>query len=277
MKAPQDVPFQQFDDFAVFVEQALYKLAEFGAFAPEGTLFALEFSKFYFPHFTDRAKVAEAIAAQLIPKSSSGSSFMVWVSLDRYWGTMHPAALAAHLRMSLKTVQWVQNWPSMPARPRCFRGLLGIRCTKLLRLKLEGDDAFEVITRRHPKAHSDIWDRVAMAVADFLEQRGANSRIPTAFLARHLQILYSCYPKEMFELRVRGDEHIPGLSGYTSLWLPRIPPTVLELQDLAARGEYLHPKLLVARCAAAMVMNRSIAFGYPARIFEFDRGESPSR
>ena len=48
LKAPQDVPFQQFDDFAVFVEQALVKLAESGAVAPEGTLFALEFSKFYF-------------------------------------------------------------------------------------------------------------------------------------------------------------------------------------------------------------------------------------
>jgi predicted NBD/HSP70 family sugar kinase len=145
-------------------------------------------------------------------------------------------------------------------------------------LVLEGDDAFEVIIGQRPPPGATIWERVDITLSNFRARRGNNSRIPTAYLARQLQILYFCYPAEMFELRVQGDERIKGLSAYTSLWLPRQDlPSVEDLENLAKTSKGLtDPKLLVARYAASMVLNRSIGFGWPARVFESVEAGTPT-
>lgn len=156
-------------------------------------------------------------------------------------------------------------------RPKCFKGLLGPGSTHLYRLKLEGDDAFRVILGLQPT----IWERIAKALSTFRSYGGGNNRIPTAFLARQMEIVSYCYPEEMLEIHVQGDVQITGLRADTSLWLPLDCPTKEELEKLTSAQAWSNPKLLVTRYAASMVMNRGIGVGYPARVFRLGDAQTP--
>lgn len=237
-----------------------------------GTLVAMEFSKFLFSEKSKRELFLAEVARKYLESGKYSDSeeeaapFIVWFCLDRYWSTMHAGALSLlpPSFLASRFIPWL-------GRPKCFKGLLGPGSTQLYRLKLEGDDAFRVILGLQPT----IWERVATALSTFRSYGGGNNRIPTAFLARQMEILSYCYPEEMLELHVRGDERIAGLSADTSLWLPMDYPTKDELEKLVKEGKWRDPRLLVTRYAASMVMNRSIGVGHPARIFKLGDAQTP--
>jgi hypothetical protein len=257
---------ERFEEFGAKIKNALNPSEPGGS--QRGTLVAVEFSKFIFPDFTNTRKpFLEAVARnylEALQKQAPEEQVPViaWFCLDRYWSTMHGKALSAlPVFLASRFVPW---W----GRPKCFAGLLGPGRTQLYKLKLEGDDAFNVIFE---KKQPPIWERIDEALSVFRSYGGGSSRIPTAFLARQMEIIGFCYPEEVFELRVRGDEQVEGLSAYTSLWLPKDCPTIEELEALLvspSKETWLNPKLLVTRYAASMVENRGIGFGYPARHFE---------
>jgi predicted NBD/HSP70 family sugar kinase len=262
-----------FEDFTQLVKQEIDRpVSQFS-----GILVIFEFGRHVFPAL-ESAKTPKKLATELLKNQNPQ---VVWVSFDRFWATRHSDSLRAWLEEKAKLPSNLGTlFRNVTEEIQFSRGLQArLGSSNFYALSLEKDDASKVAFGCLPdkptcqQVPTTVWQRISLAIKPFLERRGQTSgtgSIPWAYVMRVLDVLAYIYPIEFFRLKILRPDSPKELGDSNIIVLPREVPDIEELENAVKQEKWHHPKLLVSRCLATLLINQRMAFGNKQQAIRID-------
>lgn len=247
------------------------------AAAAEGTLCIFEFAS-----YAVGKGGLEKFAQAALSRIASGLDDVprAWLSFGPFWSNNE----AANLRLWLAEKGDMVNFAVDK-----YAGLANLRLqpkeqlpTYFGYLDLKPADRFEIVFGKQlSKAATSptAWDLLEAAFQWFTEHRhlgGQAPALPVAAVGSILKMLEVMYPEQFCCVRLNQTHpQLPEVQLKSRLIvLPVVCPTSAELEELVHSADWLNPKLVVARYAAAELLNQRIAFGSGPLRLEFQSSAS---
>jgi hypothetical protein len=252
------------------------------------TLVVFEFGRHVFPRISEdeRTNMTQKILKDLL---SGSSRPLVWISLDRFWATRHAKGLAfsltedtnpSRLFKAITDIEQPKSLTRELGQSGFYRLDLDTQAHRkdALRVAFSCSPQNEICASFEQRESSDWdWDIINVPIEQFLKNRGEENNtefmLPWAYVMEVLHILGRIYPKDFFDLRVLRPDSPQQLDNFNLIKLPTKPPEINELQQALATQDWKNPKLIVARCLAALLSNQRMAFGNRQQIFKVLKGD----
>lgn len=239
------------------------------------TLVLFEFGRYVFDRNTAAGR--ESFVARLLPTADDRQTKapdLLWISLNRYWALHHGQSIGTPDAALLGCLEEKADQD----QPMCTTKA-GIR-GRFHFLNLDADRpenqaaAYRVaFDLKDALPDGDVWTRLARVIEQLRAARAplGDHGMPWAYIIRALEILAHIYPRDFLTLLVERPQPLTEAAGSlfgsaqepprNCMALPRSVPTEDELGRSVAAGDWLEPKLLVARAFAALLINQRMTFG----------------
>ncbi|MFO1430127.1 MAG: hypothetical protein U1F76_08315 [Candidatus Competibacteraceae bacterium] len=250
----------------------------------EGTLCIFEFASYA----AGKGGLEKFAQTSLPPLFQEALPHRAWLSFGRFWSNNEAERLRAWLAKQTGPVKFTEDK---------YRRLANLRPQPLEQLRTlfayfdpAPADRFEVLFNSQPPrviSALSVWELLSVAFRWFTARRslGGQTTLPVAAVGSILKMVEVIYPEHFCCVRI--NQAHPQLSEVSLksrvIALPTQYPTVDELDQLVSQAEedpakWLDTRLVVARYAAAELLNQRLAFGSgPLKLeFQLNTADEPS-
>lgn len=245
--------------------------------SPPVRLVVFEFGHYVFDKTGHHLR--ETIVRSLV---GTDPSDILWISLSRYWALHHGRHMAdTTLTGALVECIAPKNDQDEPAFIHKNGVTVGYHFLDLDSTATTNQKAaFQVAFGFEDKA-SDVWERLGSVIDALCKERQSATQsiyngIPWAYVTRALEILAHIYRQDFFTIQVERPQPLleskqvfaapPAEPPSNRIALPRIAPTVDDLERCVESEDWRDPKLLIPRALAALLVNQRMTFGNPRQI-----------
>ncbi len=247
-------------------QRVLKQLGELGedALAAEGVLCIFEFASYA----VGKGGLEKFAQTSLAPLLQAPLPQRAWLSFGRFWSNNEAARLRDWLARQQAPVRFAEDKHHRLAtlRPQPYEQLR----TLFAYLDPTPADRFEILFGEKPASSSSIWDLLSTAFGWFQQRRSLDGQttLPVPAVSSILKMLEVIYPDHFCCVRInQAHPQLPDVQLKSRvIVLPGDYPQPDELEQLVGQAEqdaqqWLAPRLVVTRYAAAELLNQRLAFG----------------